>query len=132
MGFFISTFFECSCSVLDLWTKENEDQEAIKMRVPFEHGGKKMFLAELDIRRSSNQANKSTLAIKFLCYAHADIRCDAFYVDYSINPDQKSFTEKSMFIKMGHEETIDEKLLKVFTSPETELTTQLSCPFLIT
>jgi len=88
-----------------------------------------MFLAELDIRRSSNQANKSTLAVKFICYAHADIIVS---VDYSINPDQKTFTEKSMFIKMCHEETIDEKLLKVFTSPETELTTQLSCPFLIT
>jgi len=53
------------------WSKETKEQETLAMSVPFEYGGKKLFRAELEMRKNPEQA----YIVKFLSFCQGDISC---------------------------------------------------------
>jgi len=113
------------------WTKETEEQETVTMSVPFEHRGKKLFRAELEMRKNPRQAYN----LKFLSFGHEDISCFVEEVVCYIHQEDSSLNQR---IKMRDSSPQNEKLLQVFSTqyssspPVRELTTPLSCPFVIT
>ena len=115
-------------------TKENE--EAIKMSVPFEHGGKKLFRAWLEMTKSPNHPEKYTFsALKFLIYGHAGICHSSCLVGCSIDgPDQNSYSHQQiMMTRKALPKDSKKSSLQVFTCLlPIELTTPISCPFVIT
>jgi len=112
-----------------------ENQEPIKRSVSFEHEGKKMFRAWLEMTKSPNHPGKYTFsALKFLSYGHKSICFEILKVLCSIDgPDKNSSTHQR--ISMTKMEPKDNKIsLQVFTSnlSATELNTPFQCPFVIT
>ena len=101
------------------------------MSVPFEHGGKKMFRAELVMKKNP----KLAYTLKFLSFGHGDISCIVEEVICFIHQEDSSLNQR---IKMEYETTQDDNILQVFSTQFTsfprakELTIPLSCPFVIT
>jgi len=126
------SIFTCTWNVLSLnWTKETDDEETINMSVPFEHGGKKIFRAELEMRKNP----KLAYTLKFLSFGHGDISYEVGNVICYIQQEDSSLNQR---IRMTNENTKDETILQVFSTEFTsfprakELTIPLSCPFVIT
>ena len=68
----IDSIFTCTWNVPNLtWSKETEEEETVSMSVPFEHGGKKLFRAELEMRKNPEQA----YTVKFLSFCQGDTSC---------------------------------------------------------
>ncbi len=97
--------------------------------VSFEHEGKKIFRAWLEMTKSPNHPGKLDFsALKFLSYGHGSICFNINDVIFSIDgPEQNSFTHQQ--IKMTETEPKDEyKSLQMFIGnlSATELTTRFT------
>ncbi len=104
------------------------NEETIKMNVPFEHKGRKLFRAGLQMKKRTNSRNKQRIDLKFISHGHGSIDCKIDQVTYFIGQQENSSTRRQ--IKMIKAETNHGELLQIFTA--TKLTTPLSCPFFIT
>jgi len=126
------SIYKCTWNVHNLGAEEN--QEHIKRSVLFEHGGKKMFRAWLEITKKPNHPGMYTLStLKFLSYGHESVCSKIDQVTCSIDgQDQNSSTHQQILMTMTAPKDIN--ALLVFTSnlSATELTTPLSSPFVIT
>jgi len=128
------SIYTCTWNVLDLtWTKEIKEQETVNMSVPFEYGGKKLFRVELEMRKNPTEGQAYTL--KFFSFAHGSISCTLDEVICFIHQEDSSLNQR---ISMKDEPVVDKKIFEVFTTQfavqhdEVELTTPLTCPFVIT
>jgi len=112
-----------------------ENQEITKRTVSFEHGGKKLFRAWLEMIKSPNHPEKQAVsALKFLSYGHKSICYEISQVTSSIDGQGKNSSTHQR-ISMTKTEPKDQNTsLEVFTSnlSASELTTPFSCPFVIT
>jgi len=87
------------------WTMQNlgaeEKQGPIKRSVSFEHGGKKMFRAWLEMTKSPDHPGKySDSALKFLSYGHESMCYKIYQVTCSIDDqDQNSSTHQRIVMK---------------------------------
>ena len=115
--------FICSWNVQNL-TMTRENQETIRINVPFEHGGRHLFFAEVEMKKNPEKDGAHTLsAVKFLSF-----------VTLFISKDQKSSTHQQ--ITMTEAGTDDEELLKIFNCPDPNGRDELapltlSCPFFV-
>jgi len=112
------------------WTKDTKGQETVTMSVPFEHEGKKLFRAELEMMKNPEQA----CSLKFVSYGHRNMCCVVDEVICYIHQESSNLNHR---LEMMDEVTNDAELLEVFSSlytapPEEESTALLSCPFVIT
>jgi len=123
------SLYTCTWNVLNLnWTKGTEGQETVIMSVPFEHEGKKLFRAELEMKKNPSLSYSYTL--KFLSFGHRNICGTVDEVICYINQEDTSLNQQ---IRMVDEPSPDGQLLEVFsTQDDEELTTPLTCPFVIT
>ncbi len=104
------------------------------MSVSFEHGGKKLFQAWLEMRKDPhNEENHTFTALKFLSHGLGSMCSITWQATCSIHVlDQNSCSHQQ--IRMTRKDLRNNnKALQLFTSPlPTELTTPISLPFVIT
>ena len=77
------------------------------MSVPFEHGGKNLFRAELEMKKNPERAGST---VKFLSFGHSDINCLVEEVICFIQQEDSSLNQR---IQMNDELSLDEKILKI-------------------
>jgi len=123
---------------VDHWTKENQGDIKEELNIAasegFEHGGHKCFRAEFKTwKRISNFPSKPKFTLRFLSYGHSNISSSIEEVTFSIGQDDnRSATPEQQLYKMNENQTLDKKLLQLFTLPSTDLTNPLSFPFFVT
>jgi len=129
----VSTF-TCTWNVQNLAARE--DQETIKMSASFEHGGKKMFSAWLEMKKSANHPGKYSLsALKFFSYGHESMGYEIYQVTWSIDgQDKNSLTYQETMKRDTVPNGRKTSSLKVFKIYEhvLGLATPCSCPFVLT
>ncbi len=124
-----------SWNVKNLGTKH---QEVIKMSASFEHGGRKLFRAWLEMTKSPSHPQKYTFsALKFLSYGHGSICSTISEVTCSIDgpvPNQINSTHQQVLMSKTMFPKNKTTSLQMFTSnlSAVELTSPFSCPFVIT
>jgi len=87
-----------------------ENQETIRINVPFEHGGKQLFLAEVEMKKNAEE--RTLHSLKFFSFEHKSFCSDIRNATLIIGKDQKSSTHQQ--ITMTEAGTDDEELLKIF------------------
>jgi len=110
-----------------IWTKGNK--EILKINVPFELDKKRLFRAELEIRRNPQIKTASSIRIRFLSYALESINSALNEVIFSI--DQNINGNDVVRGVMFEEPTHDKQLIRLFTIPEMNLN-DIPSSFLIT
>ena len=123
--------FICSWNVQNL-TMTRENQETIRINVPFEHGGKQLFLAEVEMKKNAEE--RTLHSLKFFSFEHKSFCSDIRNATLIIGKDQKSSTHQQ--ITMTEAGTDDEELLKIFNCPDPNGRDELapltlSCPFFV-
>jgi len=109
--------FTCTWKVLNAWMKD--DQEVLKMSVPFQLREKKLFRAEFSMYRSSSYWR---FKLKFLSHSHDNLIGRIEEVICSIDQDNRSDT-KNITIKMIERETHNKDIFRVFFIPDILLPT---------
>jgi len=111
--------------------------KTIKTNASFEHGGKKMFSAWLEMTKSPDHPEKySVSALKFLSYGQESLcyEIDQVVCFFDCH-DQKSSTYQHIMIRDSVPRGRNASSLQVFKSRQSAvlgLTTPFSCPFVIT
>lgn len=101
------SIFTCRWEVQSV-SRMKENQETIKMNVPFQHSEKKLFLVELEMKKNLEKSSQHTLnALKFLSFGHHSISCEMEDVACFFQ-DKDNSTHQ---ITMNEQETYDEDLL---------------------
>ena len=76
------SIFKCSWNVKNLSTRKN--QEPIKMTVSFEHGGKKLFRAWLEMTKSKSTSHPQKYNLAALSFLAMDMEaCATKLIKYS-------------------------------------------------